>query len=302
MRKDLQYLKSLKTFEVTAQLLSFTKAAESLCVTQAAISHQIRQLEEHLGIRLFFRLTRQIALTAEGQTLFSTLSRVFGTIEDTMEQLRQSTHAHQHLTVAVSPAFSTRWLVARLPGFCSKYPDLDIKLHHTLQHTDLRHGEVNAAIRWGDGNWPGLVVEPLFGTRLSPVCTPGYLQAGRPLVTSHDLAHHTLLHEDSHDDWRRWLQSTGCDYIDANGGPLIDDSNALLAATLDGQGIALGRLALIRPELESGKLVQPFPGTLESKGRYWLVYDDAQKSRPAILAFRTFLAEQIDAAERLFCS
>jgi DNA-binding transcriptional LysR family regulator len=293
MRQDLQYLNTLKTFEVTAQLLSFTKSADSLCVTQAAVSHQIRKLEEYLGLKLFSRGARQVVLTEEGKELLATLTQAFSAIENTMEQLRQGIHARNHLTLALSPAFSTRWLVSRLSEFWAQHPGLDIKLHHTLQHLDLRRGQVNAAIRWGDGQWPGLIAEPMFGTNLSPVCTPGYINPARPLVTAHDLSSYTLLHEDSHADWRRWIKATGCPHMDTNCGPIIDDSNALLIATLAGQGIALGRLALLQPELESGKLIRPFATEIESHGQYWLVYDETQKSRPALLAFRSFLQLQI---------
>ena len=293
MRKDLQHLNALRTFEVCAQLLSFTRAAEALNVTQAAVSHQIRQLEEHLGQKLFFRACRQVSLTEAGETLLRTLSKAFTSIEHTIGQLRQSVTIDHHLTVALTPAFSTRWLVPRLPAFWARHPGVELKLHHTLQCINLRRGEVDVAIRWGDGHWPGLVAEPLFGTRLSPVCTPEHLRADHPLRVPIDLAGYTLLHEDSHDDWHRWLDAAGCPEGSVRAGPVIDDSNALLMATLAGQGVALGRLALIRPELASAKLVQPFPLEIESRGRYWLLHDEAQDARPALLLFREFLQEQI---------
>lgn len=293
MRQDLQYLNTLKTFEVTAQLLSFTKSADALCVTQAAVSHQIRKLEEHLGLKLFSREARQVTLTIEGKALLATLTQAFAAIEKTMQQLRRGESAHNHLTLALSPAFSTRWLVSRLSEFWAQHPGLDLKLHHTLQHLDLRRGQLNAAIRWGDGDWPGLIAEPLFGTNLTPVCTPEYIQPERPLITAQDLASYTLLHEDGYDDWQRWLAAAGCPNMNAQCGTIIDDSNALLTATLAGQGIALGRLALLQPELDSGKLIRPFVSEIDSRGRYWLVYDESEKTRPALLAFRQFLQSQI---------
>lgn len=298
MRQDLQYLNTLKAFEVTAQLLSFTKAADSLCVTQAAVSHQIRKLEEHLGLKLFSRELRQIALTSEGKLLQATISQAFSAIENTMERVRQGALAKNVLTLALSPAFSTRWLISRLPDFWVQCPNLDLKLHHTLQQLDLRRDQVDAAIRWGDGHWPGLISEPLFGTRLSPVCTPGYIKPDLPLNTSDDLCFYTLLHEDSFEDWQRWLKVTGCSHLDASRGPVIDDSNALLTATLSGQGISLGRLALLRPELESGKLVRPFLDEIECSGQYWLVYDKSHQSLPSLTSFRTFLRSQIDSVQR----
>jgi LysR family glycine cleavage system transcriptional activator len=180
-----------------------------------------------------------------------------------------------------------------LSEFWAQNPGLDLKLHHTLQHLDLRRGQVNAAIRWGDGDWPGLISEPLFGTNLSPVCIPEYIKAERPLTTARNLATYTLLHEDDYEDWQRWLASAGCLDMDTKCGPIIDDSNALLTAVFSGQGIALGRLALLQPELKSGKLVRPFANEIESRGQYWLVYDESQKQRPALLAFQKFLQLQI---------
>lgn len=293
MRKDLQYLNTLKTFEVTARLLSFTKSASYLCVTQAAVSHQIRKLEEHLGLKLFSRVARQVTLTRDGQVLLATLTQAFTSIENTMESLRNGALGGNHLTLALSPAFSTRWFVSRLSQFWAQHPGFDLKLHHTLQNLDLRHGQVDAAIRWGNGNWPGLVATPLFGTNLSPVCAPDYIKPDHPLRTSRDLGFYTLLHEDSYEDWHRWMQLDGCDDMDVDSGPIIDDSNALLTAALAGHGIALGRLALLQPELESGKLVRPFANEIVSHGQYWLIYDASQSTRPALVALREFLNAQV---------
>lgn len=293
MSKDIQYLKSLKTFQIAAQLLSFTKAAESLFITQAAVSHQIRLLEEQLGFALFHRMTRKVALTSAGEALLETVSKAFASIEQVVDQLRKNAHQSHRLTVALTPAFSTRWLVKKLPLFWASHPEIEIKLHHTLQPIDLRREQVDAAIRWGDGNWPGLVVEPLFGTTLSPVCAPGYIKPENPLDTPSDLSAYTLLHEDNYGDWIRWQRAAGCDQIDTRFGTAIDDSNVLLMAAMAGQGVALGRLALIQAELDSGQLIKPFDCNIESEGKYWLVYEAAQLEHPAFLNFQRFLHEQI---------
>lgn len=293
MRKDLHYLKALKTFEVAARLLSFTRAADALFVTQAAVSHQIRQLENHLGQKLFERLVRKVQLTPAGETLLHTLSQAFQSIEQVMDQLQQQARQQHGLTIALTPLFSSRWLVSRLPAFWAAHPEIELKLHHTVQHVDLKREGADLAIRWGQReDWPELVADPLFGTLLTPVCAPSYRMDGRQLCQPADLAWATLLHEDNHQDWQRWLQHAGCGQLAVRHGPTIDDSNALLMAAIAGQGVALGRLAFIQQELDTGLLRRPFSHTITSQGRYWLVYPPSLAERPALQAFRRFLLDE----------
>lgn len=286
-------LRHLKTFEVASRHMSFTRAADELCISQAAVSHQIRTLEDALQIKLFKRLTRAVALTAEGAILQRGVVDGFGRIDRVLAQLTQGEGRNRkRLTVAVTPAFSSRWLVHRLDRFLADHRQLEVRLVHTVTHTDLERDGIDLAIRWGDGKWPGLECERLFGTVLIPVCSPALLHGGRPLRAPVDLAHYTLLHEDSRDDWERWFEQAGLDTIPALRGPLIDDSNALMQAALNGQGIALGRVALIRDDLQRGTLTTPFTQTLPAQGAYYMCWRGGWTEQDVLRRFCDFLRSE----------
>lgn len=286
-------LRQLKTFEVTARHMSFTRAADELCISQAAVSHQIKTLEEALQIKLFKRMTRAITLTGEGAILQRSLVDAFGRIDRVLAQLAQGEgRARRRLTVAVTPAFSSRWLVHRLDRFLAAHSQLEVRLVHTVMHTDLGRDSIDLAIRWGDGKWPGVECERLFGTELLPVCSPALLKDGPPLLEPSDLAHYTLLHEDSCDDWERWFEQAGLAPSLALRGPLIDDSNALMQAALNGQGIALGRMALIRDDLRRGTLVSPFSQTLSTQGAYYMCWRPTRTEQEALTWFSDFLRDE----------
>ena len=283
-------LRQLKTFEVTARHMSFTKAADELCISQAAVSHQIRTLEDALQTRLFKRMTRATALPTEGAILQRGVVDGFGRIDRVLAQLAQdSGRARKRLTVAVTPAFSSRWLVQRLDRFLAAHRDLEVRLLHTVMHTDLSRDGIDLAIRWGDGKWPGVECERLFGTTLVPVCAPALLAEGPPLRTPLDLSRHTLLHEDSTDDWERWFDQAGLSPALAIRGPLIDDSNALMQAALGAQGIALGRTALIRDDLRRGLLLCPFDQTLPAQGAYFMCWQPGRGEQEALRWLADFL-------------
>lgn len=285
-------LRQLKTFEVTARHMSFTRAADELCISQAAVSHQIKTLEDALQIRLFNRMTRAITLTGEGTLLQEGLIDAFGRIDRVLAQLATaSDRVRRRLTVAVTPAFSSRWLVPRLDRFLAAHGHLEVRLVHTVMHTDMAKDGIDLAIRWGDGAWPGVQCERLFGTDLLPVCSPALLKEGPPLLAPADLAHRTLLHEDSCEDWERWFDRAGLAPALAARGPLIDDSNALMQAALNSQGVALGRLALIREDLHSGALVSPFALPLPAQGAYYMCWRQGRGDDDPLARFGAFLRD-----------
>jgi DNA-binding transcriptional LysR family regulator len=283
-------LKQLKTFEVTARHMSFTRAADELCITQAAVSHQIKTLEDALDVKLFKRMTRAISLTNEGLLLLQGLVDAFAGIDRVLAQLTSSgAGVRRRLTIAVTPAFSSRWLVPRLDRFLAANSLVEVRLVHTVVHSDLAKDDIDLAIRWGDGAWPGVQTEKLFGTELVPVCSPALLREDLPLRAPADLAHYTLLHEDSSDDWTRWFVAAGLAPSLAARGPLIDDSNALMQAAVNGQGIALGRRVLIGDELRSGALVRPFAQTLAAEGAYFMCWRPGQRDSEPLGVFARFL-------------
>ncbi|MEX0759283.1 MAG: LysR family transcriptional regulator, partial [Tistlia sp.] len=197
-------LNALRAFEAGARHLSFTKAAEELSVTQTAVSHQVRLLEEHLQARLFRRLTRKIELTAEGRRLLPGLSEGFDRLAEAVAAVEQRGE-ERCLTVSVTPSFGSKWLVGRLPRFWRSHADIDLRLHHTMDLVQFGRDEVDMAVRYGNGNWPGLTAECLLSVDLVPVCSPLLLERGPRLETPADLAGHVLLHEDDYEEWSQWL-------------------------------------------------------------------------------------------------
>lgn len=285
-------LNALRAFEATARKSSFTLAAQELCVTQAAVSHQVRQVEEALGVRLFERTHRRVALTEEGERLFAAVTAGFREIEDGLRELSDARTQKKTVTVQVTPSFGSRWLARRLHSFWAAYPEIDLRIYHALPHEQYGSHRVDMAIRWGSGNWGPLKSEILFGAVLLPVCAPAYLRADLPLARAEDLLQYTLLHEDSYEDWSAWFRAAGV-VRSVPHGTIIDDTNTLLEAALNLQGIALGRLPLVRDQLEQGLLVTPFDLSIECQGAYHLVYEEKLATNEACMKFRSFLLEQV---------
>ncbi|CAM3450819.1 transcriptional regulator GcvA [Parendozoicomonas haliclonae] len=295
MNRKLPNLKALAAFEAAARLGSFTKAADELFVTQAAISQHIRQLEESLEVPLFIRKPRSLSLTREGLRLLPSLSSAFDLMADSLDKIKKKPD-NNRLSVSLTPALAAKWLVLRLPEFWQQFPEIDLRLHHSISPVDFVNDDIDVAIRWGEGDWPGLTAEFLIPGELVPVCSPSLLVGRKPLAKPSDLVHHTLLHEDSHDDWEQWLKMAGIESVEGTSGPIIDDSNALLLAAADGQGVALGRTAFIREDLAAGRLVKPFDLVLQKSQAYYLVYPEGAQQSAGFQAFRTFLKQQVKAS------
>ncbi len=282
-------LTALRAFEAGARHLSFTRAARDLNVSQAAISHQVRALEEHLGVRLFRRFTRKLVLTDEGRRLYPVVSDAFERIARAVQDIGDE-GAHRMLTVSLTPSFGSRWLVGRLGRFRQDHPEIDLRLHHSLDTADFVTDDVDMAVRWGRGNWTGLTVELLKGDVLAPVCHPDLLRGAQALREPRDLRQHTLLHEDDFDDWTQWLRSAGIeDEVEPRRGPVMNDPSVLIQAALGGQGVALATLAFVAEDLAAGRLVKPFELSLETEFAYYLVYPPDAIEQPKVRAFRDFL-------------
>jgi len=293
MQKKLPPLNALRAFEAGARHLSFTKAAEEMHVTQAAVSHQVKSLEAHLGYPLFKRMTRKLALTEQGRVLFPVVSDAFMRIADTAEELRDSGDSYT-LTVSVTPAFGAKWLVYRLPKFWQKHPDIDLKVHHSIHCADLRHDDVDIAVRFGAGKWNGLDTEFLLRVDYTPMCSPALLEGEHPLKCPDDLRHHTLLHEDDYDLWTQWLAVAGVSDMNPRRGPILDDWSVLVQTAIDGGGVALGKPSMLERELAKGTLVAPFDITVLTDLGYHLVYLPGALEREKVRVFREFIMEEID--------
>lgn len=293
MHVSLSHLKALKVFEAAARLASFTRAADELCVTQAAVSHQIKGLEQKLGFTLFHRQIRKVALTTAGENLFRVVTGAFQDIETTIHDLRAHAAQSASLNISLTPSLSSKWLLPRLASFTAEFPNIELHLYHSISSRDLIKTEIDLSIRWGDGKWSGFCVERLCQSHLIPVCAPDYLRDEQPLTKPDDLRHYTLLHEDNHAEWGQWLRAAGARRVNSNRGLIIDDSNTLLLAAMNRQGIALGRTPLIYEDIKAGRLICPFDVSIPCEQSYYVLHAPAKDDQPAIRSFRAFLAKQV---------
>ncbi|MEK8034081.1 LysR substrate-binding domain-containing protein [Ideonella sp. DXS29W] len=295
MRRNLRHLNGLRYFESAARRLSFTEAAAELCVTQGAVSHQIRSLELALGRPLFERAQRQVRLLPAGERLLAELSEPFARIDEVMDQLRRGETSSRTLRLSVTPTFSSRWLIPRMPKFWARHPEVELHLNHDVSRNLRAKVQLDAAVLWyrERPRVSNLVTRLLFGLHLSPVCAPSILRDSHPLKVPSDLQHYPLLHEDSFRDWERWTHLAGIPDLDVHKGQVIDDANAVLMAAAAGHGIALGHLPLIDDDLIAGRLIRPFSLSIPASGAYWLVCSKQVSQLACWRAFSEFLLEEV---------
>ena len=293
MNPRLPPLNALRAFECAARPLSFTRAAGELHVTQAAVSHQVKALEDFLGFKLFRRLNKSLLLTDAGQTYGPALSEAF-------EQIRQATRRVLNsqdegpLTVSVLPSFASRWLVPRLGRFRLAHPEIDLLIEPNPAPVDLERGNVDVAIRYGLGNYPKLHREKLMSEDLFPVCAPALLSGPGALKELADLRRAALLHDDDHSHWRAWLQAAGVDDVDVSRGTIFTDSGMLLQAAMDGQGVAIARSVLVGDALASGALVRPFHLSMSTRFAYFVLCLPERAGQAKIAHFREWLLREVE--------
>ena len=286
----------MRAFEAAARHLSFTLAAHELHVTQAAVSHQIKSLEDHLGMPVFKRLNRALVLTGAGQALFPAVSEALDIMASAVDRLHNQDQSGE-LTITTMDSFAATWLVPKLGRFRRSNPDIDVRITTTDTSVDFARVDVDMAIRYGAGDWPGLSVERLMTEELFPVCAPSLLQSGPPLCCPADLKNHTLLHDDLRMDWRMWLMASGEDDVDAGKGPGYQHSNLVLLAAEQGDGVALARSVLVQDALAAGRLVKPFDITMPTEYAYYMVCPHENLERPKVKVFRQWLIEEARAMD-----
>ena len=293
MATRLPPLNALRTFEAAARHLSFTKAADELFVTQAAVSHQIRTLEEHLGTPLFRRMNRALMLTDEGQALLPAVREAFDRLSAGVRRV-QDLCCGGALTISTTPSFAASWLVVRLARFQALLPEIELQLSATARLVDFAREDVDCGIRYGMGDWPGLVAQRLFQTALVPVCSPLLLDGPNPLRRPQDLMRHTLLHTlDEPDDWRLWLRAAAVDGVDPTRGLKFDSVPLVVQAAISGAGVGIGRRQLVEAELAAGRLVAPFDLELPDECAYYFVAPEGTADQPKVVAFRTWLLAEV---------
>jgi LysR family transcriptional regulator, glycine cleavage system transcriptional activator len=290
-------LNALRVFEAAARNLSFTRAAQELNVTQAAISHQIKALEEHLGLSLFRRLNRALLLTDEGQSLFPAVRDALDGLAEATGRLR-ARETGGTLTVSTLPSFAVKWLVPRMSHFQDQHPDIDLRISAKEYLVDFTRDGIDVAVRFGGGEWSGLRADWMADEALTPVCSPAF--ASR-LASLDDLAHVTLLHEDMlplglFPTWATWLAAAGVQGIDPTRGPRFSHTHLMLQAAMDGRGVALGQVLIVGDDLAAGRLTAPFDFRLPTGFAYYVVCPVAAAERPKVKAFRDWVMAEMAAA------
>lgn len=276
-------LNALRAFECAARHSSFTLAASELNVTQAAVSQQVRGLEARLGVALFRRLPRGLALTDEGLALLPVLVDAFGRIESVIQQFDNG-HFFEVLSIGVVGTFAVGWLMPRLRSFRERCPFIDLRLMTHNNVVDLAAEGLDFAIRFGDGSWQGLAAEPLMTAPLTVLCVPSIAaRVRRP----QDLAHETLLRSYRAEDWPGWFAAAGLD-CPAIRGPVFDSSRLMVEAAVQGAGVALAPAAMFERELQEGRLMRPLDIQVTTGG-YWLVRLRSRQVSPAMELFRDWL-------------
>lgn len=282
-------LNALRAFEASARHLSFTQAAEELCVTQAAVSHQVKVLERRLNVILFKRLARGLMITAEGEALLPVLRESFDRMADILGRF-EGGHVREVLMVGAVGTFAVGWLLPRLPDFQERYPFIDLRLSTHNNRVDLAAEGLDYAIRFGNGAWHGIDAVPLFEAPLSVLCVP---RLAERLRAPSDVLDHTLLRSYRTDEWPSWLAAAGM----VSPAPLLkgivfDSSLAMMEAALQGIGLALAPPLMFQRQLSDGAIVQPFE-LYASMGGYWLTRLKSRPPTPALRAFRDWILSAI---------
>lgn len=291
MPRRLPPLNSLPSFEAAARHLSFSKAAEELHVTHGAVSRAIRHLETQLGVQLFTRKVRSVALTTLGASYAAEVRQSLDHLA--AATLAMSGQQSSVLTVSTLDAFASKWLVPRLFKFRRAHGGIDIRLSTSEKLADFVSDGIEIAIRYGRGQYPGVRSELLMQEDLSPVCSPALLDGPHPLRNPTDLKYHTLIHDDFPIDWAMWLRMAGIDGIDPHKGPSFYASEHVVQAAVQGEGVALGRSSLVDDDIAAGRLVRPFEFRLSAGLAYYLVYPPGALKRQKVKNFRDWIMEEV---------
>lgn len=290
MLRRLPSLTGLQAFEAVARHQSVSRAAAELSLTQTAVSHRIGRLEAELGLSLFRRRGRGVVLTEDAQAYLPDVKAAFEALYDSTARLRRD-DAQGSLTVSTLTSFAAKWLVPRLPGFHAAHPEIDVRILTASEPVDFDRESIDLAIRYGDGNWPGLTADHLLDEYLFPVCSPRLCDGPRPLRRPADLTAHTLVAITTYKgNWPRWLAVAGVPDLKPEGTLAFDLGFAAIEAVIDGAGVGMGRTALVKHDLARGRLVRPF-GPEVRRRAYYLVAPRSTAGRPKIKLFRDWLLQ-----------
>lgn len=293
-------LNSLRAFDAAQRHMSFQKAANELNVTPAALSYQIRQLEDHLGVKLFERLNRAVALTDEGLAIAPGIEDSFALLRRTMARLSRK-RADNVLVISAGPAFTSKWLVPRLYRFLACHPTIDLRISSSLAVVDLLVDDVDIGLRFGRGIYPGCKAIRLMDECLTPMCSPLLLEGENALKTPADLASHILIYDETHigqfklPSWRDWLEAAGVSsLVPQRAGPHFDIADNAIDAAIAGAGVVLGRTVLARADIKAGRLVAPFDLRLKADFAFYAAIAENRIDEPNIRHFLDWIMDEIN--------
>ena len=300
-RRRLPPLNALRAFEAAARHLNFSRAADELSVTPGAVSQQIQNLEDYVGGALFKRTPRGLLLTDAAQMALPALREAFDRLAEAASLLTAPVDGRR-LTLTAAPSFAAKWLVPRLGSFEAAHPNIDVWLSADMELVDFAAGEIDMAIRYGAGHYPGLETVRLMRETVVPVLSPE-LMAANPIIQPADLGKHILLHDGSPDadescpDWQMWLAARGVKGLDGNRGPRFNQSSLVIEAAVGGRGVALAKRTLAQDDLDAGRLVAPTGITTDVDFAYFVVYPKAKGRLPQVKAFVAWISAQAAAHE-----
>ena len=293
-------LTALRAFEATARLCSVTRAAEELSVTHAAVSHQLRALEQWIGRPLFRREHRRIVPNEAGAGLLPVVTDAFDRLAARAAEIKAQT-GRRVLTISSAPSFAYRWIVPRLAAFSDRYPAIDVRLEHSTRLVDLARENVYVAVRYGAGPWPGLVAHRLMPGHAKPLAAPALLERHCLSADSLPLAPEAvaalpLQHEETREHWRRWFADGGVIGADVSSGAVFHEAGVLIDVAMASQGVVPGRVALAQGLIDQGLLLILNAQPAGAEASYWLCYPDGRGDDPVVAAFRTFVLAEAGVA------
>lgn len=292
-------LGALRAFEAAARHVSFNAAADELAVTPSAVSHQVAQLEDALGLKLFRRFNRRVQLTEAGRSCLPGLTEGFDRLAEAVSRARGAENSL--LTISTSPGLAAKWLMPRIERFRAVHPAIDLRIDASMRLVDFHRDDVQIAVRYGHGNYPGLHVELLMRTEAFPACAPALIERPAPLRTPEDLAQHTLIHDEStpgdarYPDWAMWLRAAGVTNVDAAHGLRFNSVTLAMDAAIAGRGVVLARSVFARDDLAAGRLMRPFGDAVPVDFSVFVVTTPALLRNAKVRAFRDWLVAEAKA-------
>ncbi|MDO7192593.1 LysR substrate-binding domain-containing protein [Acinetobacter nosocomialis] len=295
------YLNALKAFEASARYKSFSEAAQELNVTPAAVGQLVRALEDYLGFPLFYRQSKgknRLITTEVAEMVLPDIQAGFDKLAIGLEKLKLGSSTGV-LTVTVSPAFATKWLLPRIDQFQNKWPDLNVRLDMNLKTIDFLANKIDIGIRYGEGGWADLDAIKIMDEEVYPVCSPSFLQNRDSKICLEDLLTEILIHDQSMEahskfpTWEKWLEAAGFSSFQNKRNIQINNSAAVLQTTMDGHGIALARSVMVQDDIRAGRLIRLFPNiNYQSPLSYYIVYRHELSNLPRILAFKEWMIQE----------